>query len=131
MEHRWGQRAPCCVEVTIRCRPSMLGRGYLRDISVSGGFIESDLDPVMASRIALAYSFGSKASARPKLRGWVVRNADRGFGVEWDPLSAAAVRALLQAASQIEVRPLLQADAHSDYHARGPTEASILPDLHR
>lgn len=98
MEHRCGERISCCVQLRIRVSPAMIGTGTLREASVSGGFVESDLHPAEASMVHMSYSPDNGAAATATLRGWVVRNDEGGFGVEWDFGSVPAVRWLVSTA---------------------------------
>lgn len=98
MEHRCGERVGCCVQVRIKVRHAMIGRGTLREVSVSGGFVETVLHPAEASMVRMACPPGCSAAAGATLHGWVVRNNEGGFAVEWDLRSVPAARGLLSTA---------------------------------
>jgi hypothetical protein len=78
VEHRWGHRVPVGLEVRLVCRPLAIGTGRVRDVSVSGAFIETALEvPLLAHVRVQASNFEAAAH--------VVR-ADPdgiGIGIEW------------------------------------------------
>lgn len=88
MEHRWGQRVPAAIKVKLQGRPGAIGSGCLRDVSISGAFIETAL------RLPLLVRIDVDAGSR-KLAGWVVRRNAIGIGVEWCEFAPQAVLTLL------------------------------------
>src|SRR5262245_41256453 len=100
MEHRWGQRAPARVDVRL-ILPCAVGRGILRDISMSGAFIETNLHATLLSRVQVEIQLTSARYARKWApHGFVTRNDEYGMGIEWNDLSPAAVSELLGALSE-------------------------------
>jgi hypothetical protein len=43
VEHRWGERVTAAIEVRLTAGSFCLSRGVLRDVSVSGGYVETRL----------------------------------------------------------------------------------------
>lgn len=80
MEHRWGTRIPVNVPVRISSA-SVSGSGTLRDMSVSGAYIETPL----ALDVAAWVRIDVPRTTRPamQLDGIVTRNDGRGLGIEW------------------------------------------------
>ena len=84
MEHRWGNRVRSNLNVRLFA-PRVSGSwGRLRDISLSGGFIETRLalSPLSALCLRLSPADRSAPAARV-LHTLVVRRAEDGVGVEW------------------------------------------------
>lgn len=97
MEHRWGRRVPADVGVQIFADPASAGWGRLRDISVSGGFVETALRvPVLCTLSLMVPAIRCKD--RLIARAIVVRNAADGIGVEWCEGDSDVVSALIQEA---------------------------------
>jgi hypothetical protein len=82
MEHRWGNRTPADVEVQIFADPASAGWGRLRDISISGGFIETALRIAVDSTLRMNLPATGCKGVRV-LHAIVVRRSTDGVGVEW------------------------------------------------
>jgi hypothetical protein len=84
MEHRCGLRVATDVEVRLFGYPASIGRGRVRDISVSGGFIETQLSlaPPAIVRVTLPVNDCWAEQARA-IQAIVVRRTHEGLGVEW------------------------------------------------
>ena len=96
MEHRWGQRVPVGMRVRLSCLPYAIGSGWLRDVSVSGAFIETNLRlPLLASVHVEVELPGCGRATRHSVAGHVARQAEDGVGIEWPELAPAAVVELL------------------------------------
>ena len=82
LEHRWGRRIPCCATARISAGVGISGFGRMRDVSISGAFIETTLDlpPFVPIEIAVQRKDGQEAASQ---RAWVVRRDARGIGIEW------------------------------------------------
>lgn len=96
MEHRWGQRVALGLPVTIQAgRTTALG--ILRDASISGGFVESVLEPAMFTNVSVIVLVGSGETRRAvELPCSVARRSADGFGVEWRDMACAPLLALLR-----------------------------------
>jgi hypothetical protein len=96
MEHRWGQRVALGLPVhVIAGRTSTLG--VLRDASISGGFIESVLEPALLTNLGMIVLVGSGEARRAvELPCTVTRCDHDGFGVEWRDMACAPLLALLR-----------------------------------
>jgi hypothetical protein len=80
MEHRWGRRIRCHADVRISAG-DLAGAGRLRDISLSGAFVETSLALPLFAPIAIAAC--RAADTNPELWACVVRRDRDGVGVEW------------------------------------------------
>ena len=98
MEHRWGTRAPVDIDVQILAAPASAGWGRLRDISISGGFIETALRVPALSALDLTVQAAGRTAVRV-LHAVVVRSDVDGVGVEWLDDESDVIAALMQEAA--------------------------------
>ena len=82
MEHRWGRRIAASVDVRVFADPASAGWGRLRDISISGGFIETALRIPTLSALCLTVP-ATRYRGASTVHAIVVRNDVDGVGVEW------------------------------------------------
>lgn len=109
MEHRWGHRIPAAIKVRLVGRPGAIGSGYLRDVSVSGAFVETALDLPLLTRVEISADLrGRNSSGGRQISGWVVRRDAAGIGVEWCEFAPQAISALLTEASEQPVPQTLR-----------------------
>jgi PilZ domain-containing protein len=98
MEHRWGKRVRTDTPVQIFAHPASMAWGRLRDISVSGGFIETELKIRALSTISMTVL--AKGHARDRIaRAIVVRRDSDGVGVEWFDGHSDVIASLMQEAT--------------------------------
>jgi hypothetical protein len=116
MEHRWGHRVACDVDVKLFA-DAAVGWGRIRDLSISGGFIETGLriPPLSTLRLTRTVSTGNRPETH-LIRAIVVRRDARGVGVEWFDEDTDSVVALLQEARGLT----LQLDGGDN--RRGPAD---------
>lgn len=96
MDHRWGHRVTVDISVRLICQPHAIGVGWLRDLSISGGFVRTTLAPSLLARIHIVDALGADEDAEhEELEAHVVRRGRVGIGVEWTELAPAAVRRIL------------------------------------
>lgn len=107
MEHRWGQRVPAAIEVRLACRPYAIGAGRIRDASMSGAFISTDLElPLLARvRVEIDVELWNGRMQTRKLLAHVVRRDATGIGVEWCALAPAGLHEVLACDSRGEAAP--------------------------
>ena len=80
MDHRFGRRFECGTPVRLTAG-SLTGQGRMRDVSLSGVFVETDLYLPLFTRVSL---FRTTAANRIiEMRGSVVRRDGAGYGIEW------------------------------------------------
>ena len=100
MEHRWGQRVTLEIPVTLAVAGRTLGRGVLRNASISGALIETALElPVFSNLVVSLPSHGESAPRTADLHACLVRRAPAGFAVEWRDMACPAIVALLERAT--------------------------------
>lgn len=96
-EIRFGERIELRIPVKLEAG-GLAGGGTLRDISLSGGLIESTLDlPIFTNLVVTLPARGETAPAR-SLAACVVRHAPTGLGVEWRDMACPTLMALLREA---------------------------------
>jgi hypothetical protein len=91
MEHRYGVRRPCKLRVLVSTSGGMAGTGRLRNISMSGAFIETPLPLPMYAQLRVAALHGDGSSHLLEFPAVVVRHDADGVGVEWGDATPARI----------------------------------------
>lgn len=101
---RFGQRIPLNVTVRLSVAGQPLGRGTIRNASISGALIETPLDlpPHTNLTVTLTIQDGNAPSTR-ELSACLVRIDPAGFGVEWRDIGSVDVMDLIARASNTDV----------------------------
>jgi hypothetical protein len=108
MEHRWGPRRDIDQAIHVWTPTGTAAAGQLRNVSSSGGYIETSLpvEPLMRVKVQLKLSGPvGHGSSRLKAEGHVVRVGRDGFAVEWCEFAPPAIRALIQLARSQALLP--------------------------
>ena len=88
MEHRWGDRTVVNLRVRIST-DSLVGDGILKDLSVSGAFVETSLPLAAMSLVQIRVLRSARRRVSPATAsGFVVRKTHDGIGLEWTELAA-------------------------------------------
>ncbi|HET9863165.1 MAG TPA: PilZ domain-containing protein [Steroidobacteraceae bacterium] len=82
MEHRWGWRRPCRARVSVSAGRRINGPGRLRDVSMSGAFLETIVPLPMFAQIEIAV-LCADGTCCAECTGTVVRRELDGVGIEW------------------------------------------------
>jgi hypothetical protein len=90
MEHRWGDRIIVDLPVSIS-GASVAGRGVLRNVSSTGGYVETALPLAALTMVRVQIPRGNSEWAAADVWGLVVRQDRGGVGIEW--CDAAPVQA--------------------------------------
>jgi len=86
MEHRWGPRRPCRARISVSTNGGVTGLGRLRDISMSGAFVETDLSLPLFAQLAVTVLRDDGSEHPLDFPAVVVRQDTGGVGIEWcDP----------------------------------------------
>jgi hypothetical protein len=97
MEHRWGQRFEVDILVRVHSRPYAVRTGRLTDVSMSGGFIATNMDLRELRRLQIALVLPHRFSqATALISAYVARRHRDGIGVEWCDFAPEAVVQLLR-----------------------------------
>jgi hypothetical protein len=83
MEHRWGIRRPCLARVSVSAGSGITGIGRLRNVSMSGAFLETALPLPLYAQLAVAVLHGDGSSHVLEFPAVVVRHEPGGVGLEW------------------------------------------------
>jgi hypothetical protein len=83
MEHRWGRRRACRARVSVSAGAEVKGSGQLRNVSMSGAFLETRLQLPLSSQIAIAVLRDDGARLGDEFIATVVRQDRQGVGIEW------------------------------------------------
>jgi hypothetical protein len=95
-EHRWGERVALPIPVRLVSAGATPGRGVLRNLSVSGGFIDTTVRlPVFTNLVVSVEMDARVLGAPPDLAACVVRSEPAGFAVEWRDMACETLVALL------------------------------------
>ena len=101
MDHRWGQRVPCGSHVRLSTGAGIGGAGRLRDVSMSGAFLETALELPLFGRVTVAVVRDDPALGREiEAIGSVVRKEPGGAGIEWCETPAGSICARLGCTSR-------------------------------
>ena len=95
MEHRWGQRKRCRARVCVSAGSGVGGFACLRNVSLSGAFLETALPLPLFSQIAIAVLRDDGSADAFEFTASIVRAAPGGVGIEWcEPVSGSICRHL-------------------------------------
>jgi hypothetical protein len=94
MEHRWGRRLRCRARARISAGVGMNGSGQMRDVSMSGAFIETAMPLPLLAQVEIAVSHRDDPG-ETEISGCVVRIERDGVAIEWTDPSPAAICPLL------------------------------------
>lgn len=99
MEHRWGHRSPVCIGVRLLGSPGAIGSGNLRDVSLSGGFVQTRLSLPVLTPVTVAIRSVAKNDHVQEVPAHVIRRTTRGLGLEWEEFAPEIIGDLLVARS--------------------------------
>lgn len=94
MEHRCGTRHEVDLAVYARAHAGVVSSvGWLRNVSLTGGFLETALPAQPLSHISLRL-IDAEGELGPRLEGQVIRRTSSGLGIEWCEYATELIRAL-------------------------------------
>ncbi len=101
MEHRWGQRLAVDRVVRFGAPPQAPTTGRLRDVSLSGAYVEGvPFFPILSQVTLDLERPEGDPRALDRVTAHVVRNETGGVGLEWDEFAPEAIRALIAASEE-------------------------------
>jgi hypothetical protein len=110
MEHRWGVRKSCRIRVRILVDDKELATARLRDVSLTGAFLEAAASMPLLGRFELAtIPDEARSPHETRIYASVVRHAHDGVGVEWCEPAAGSICALLGCKTRCTEAPCLDA----------------------
>lgn len=95
MEHRWGNRRRCRARACISAGVGIAGRGRLRNISMSGAFLETSLPLPLYSQVAVAMLREDDSKHLVEFMATVVRTEPGGVGIEWHDTANGSICRLM------------------------------------
>jgi hypothetical protein len=101
VEHRWGTRLSSAHVVRVRTRSGLMAPAVVRNISVSGAFLETAAPLRQSAHLDLQL-FPPQSRLR-SVDAYVVRADPQGFGIEWCELAPPAVQRLIEALVSHEI----------------------------
>jgi len=94
MEHRCGTRHKVDIAVYARAHAGVVSAvGWLHDVSVTGGFLQTTLPAQPLAHISLRL-IDAEGQLGPRLEGQVIRRTPTGLGIEWCEYATELIRAL-------------------------------------
>ena len=100
MEHRWGMRRLCRASVSVSAGPGAVANGRLRNVSMSGAFIETDLPLPVFAQVSVSLRRDDGADHGIEFTATVVRTEPGGVGVEWCETADCSICRLMGCASE-------------------------------
>ena len=95
MEHRWGTRRPCRARVCVSAGGGIAGTGRIRDVSMSGAFLESPLRLPLYAQVAIAVLNDDGSRHVIEFTATVVRTERDGVGIEWCETASGSICELM------------------------------------
>src|ERR1700732_2267593 len=106
MEHRFGHRVSTQVRVRIGVSPQSFSTGHIRNLSVSGAFVQTSVRPAPMGSVRVCFDERhSHGSLKFELDAYLVRSPPDGLGIEWAENESAILLALLSVLEPAAVRP--------------------------
>jgi hypothetical protein len=99
MEHRWGERFRVNLTVTVRDSKGWTAVARIRDVSISGAFLECRHGFDSASWITVYFGHGGRANP---VDGYIARLTREGIGIEWAEFAPTAVTDLLRSRASLQ-----------------------------
>lgn len=101
MEHRWGERVLLDLPAWLDARPDLIAVGRLRNVSLSGGYVETGAMVPLGTRlhVELEWIYWERAENR-RVPAYVVRSDENGLGLEWCDFAPGWIALLISTHSQ-------------------------------
>jgi hypothetical protein len=111
MEHRWGERMAVDVPIRLGATVFSAKRGRLVNLSLSGGFIKTNLNLRVLSRLEVVIEAPRRVKRDAVMvAAYVARKTDEGIGVEWCEFAPQVVGELIREEKQ-RLNGILSAEA--------------------
>jgi len=118
MEHRWGRRIPLEVPVRLDLGGRPMGRGVLRNASISGALIETALElPVFTNLVVVLPTTSEALPGAVELAACVVRREPMTFAVEWRDMACQPIVELLEKHCGLHAASLRDDEAYTKERA--------------
>lgn len=98
-EHRWGARIRVSVPVRVASPTETAIDGRMRNLSLSGALVTTNLAAPLNSRIAVTLTLPPASQSDAVIEAHVIRRDNGDVGLEWCQFAPAAVKDLLRSPS--------------------------------
>jgi hypothetical protein len=91
------------VNIPVRVETTGLptGDGYMKNLSLSGAFVDTDCDLRIRTVIEVSIALPPPSSCTTVIRAHVVRKIEEGVGIEWSEFAPSIIKDLVRSASRI------------------------------
>jgi hypothetical protein len=96
---RWGQRMSVDIPVQVAAQASPAIHGHLKNLSLSGAFMESDHELRLHSYIEISIKLPETGRSAMRIMARVTRKFKDAVGVEWCEFAPNVVKDLLRSPS--------------------------------
>jgi hypothetical protein len=97
LEHRWGERHEVNFPVRVESGgPLESGKGFVRNLSLSGAFVKSDCDWQLNTLVEIGIQLPPPSTRTTILRAIVSRKLKDGVGLEWYEFAPKIIKDLLR-----------------------------------
>jgi hypothetical protein len=97
--HRWGQRIEVDIPVQVAAHGSPVIHGHLKNLSLSGAFIEADHELRLHAYIEVSIMLPETECSAMRVMARVTRELEGAIGLEWCEFAPSAIKDLLQSPS--------------------------------
>jgi hypothetical protein len=98
-EGRWGDRVRVDIQVKVSANALAGADGCLKDLSLSGALVKSNVDLGLHALIQVSIKTPSPSQRAAPVTAYVSRKAKEGVGVEWCEFAPSVVKDLLRSPS--------------------------------
>jgi hypothetical protein len=108
MEHRFGHRVSTQLPVALEVASQGQATGRVRNVSVSGTFVQTDLRAPFLVRVRVYFDEQhSRGSLKFALDAYLVRSTPEGLGLEWVDTEPAILQTLLSTLERSQEMPTI------------------------
>jgi PilZ domain-containing protein len=97
--HRWGQRIAANIPVLMAACALPAIHGHLKNLSLSGGLVETDHELPLHAYITISIKRPEMAESATRVMARVARYSKGAVGVEWCEFASSTIRDLLRSSS--------------------------------
>jgi PilZ domain len=98
-ESRWGDRTSVNIPVQMSTASVWVSVGYMKNLSLSGALVNSDIDLGLHSLIDVSIHMPEPSQRTQAVKAYVSRRTKEGIGLEWCEYAPAVVKDLLRSPS--------------------------------
>jgi PilZ domain len=99
LEHRWGERFPVNIPVSVSSVAFGETEGYMKNLSMSGALMEADCEVRLHILLDVRIVLPRPLLGVAVLNAHVSRRLNQGAGIEWNEFAPAIVKQLIRGLS--------------------------------